>query len=271
MREPFDGPLNDIELGKYFDGELSAEDKRLINARLATDSAAQLTLATWKLQREAIRELHIEALNEPLTPLHEAPLREAQRKIDVSLRWKRLGGMAAGLLLAFGAGWLAKDLTLSSGNNNTQSATTKSQSFVKQASIAHAAYTPEQRHAVEVAATEQEHLVRWLSKRVGKELKIPLLTEQGFELVGGRLLPSEDGARALFMFQNSKGNRLTMYLGAIVTSAPNSLTKETSFKFSSEKDVSSFYWIDNGFGYAISANLPRDALMGIAQAIYAQL
>jgi anti-sigma factor RsiW len=35
--------------------------------------------------------------------------------------------------------------------------------FVRQAAVAYAVYQPEQRHPVEVAADQQEHLVQWLS------------------------------------------------------------------------------------------------------------
>jgi anti-sigma factor RsiW len=41
-----------------------------------------------------------------------------------------------------------------------------------------------------------------------------VLASQGYELVGGRLLSGDGGARAQFMFQNAAGLRLTLYLGA---------------------------------------------------------
>ena len=44
--------------------------------------------------------------------------------------------------------------------------------------------------------------MQWLSRRLGKPLKVPVLAAQGYELMGGRLLPGDNGARAQFMFQN---------------------------------------------------------------------
>ncbi|MDP3616925.1 MAG: anti-sigma factor, partial [Rhodoferax sp.] len=32
-----------------------------------------------------------------------------------------------------------------------------------------------------------------------------------------------------------------------------------------------FYWIDQGFGYALVGPVPRDSLMKLAQAVYHQL
>jgi len=51
-----------------------------------------------------------------------------------------------------------------------------------------------------------------LSKRLNRTLTIPSLHEYGFELVGGRLLPGEDGPAAQFMYQNANGERLTLYM-----------------------------------------------------------
>jgi anti-sigma factor RsiW len=48
-------------------------------------------------------------------------------------------------------------------------------------------------------------------------------------------------------------------------------SQETAFRFSSEGAVQSFYWMDRGFGYALSGQLPREQLMGLAQLVYQQL
>jgi len=42
------------------------------------------------------------------------------------------------------------------------------------AARAHLVYSPEVRHPVEVEAKEQEHLVKWLSKRLDLQLKVPV-------------------------------------------------------------------------------------------------
>ena len=81
--------------------------------------------------------------------------------------------------------------------------------LARQAAIAHAVYAPEVRHPVEVPATEEQHLVAWLSKRLGTGLKAPKLAPLGYELVGGRLLSGSNGPVAHFMYQDTRGIRLT--------------------------------------------------------------
>ncbi len=71
------------------------------------------------------------------------------------------------------------------------------------AAVAHAVYSPEVRHPVEVGADQEAYLVRWLPKRLGANLKVPHLAAQGYPLVGGRLLPGERGPAAQFMYQDT--------------------------------------------------------------------
>jgi anti-sigma factor RsiW len=138
--------------------------------------------------------------------------------------------------------------------------------FAVRAARAHAMYAAEVRHPIEVRATE-EHLVRWLSRRLNYNLKVPVLAEEGFELLGGRLLPGGDGgAVALFMYQDGSGKRLTLQVTRRAKAE-----QLTAFRFAKEGNVTVFYWIDRDCGYALSGDLDRTALTRIATAVYKQL
>ena len=134
------------------------------------------------------------------------------------------------------------------------------------AARAHYVYTRERRHAVEVAAAEQEHLVTWLSRRLDVKLKVPVLAEEGYELMGGRLLPGTDAPIAQFMYENKAKKRLTLHV-----SGKTHKEKVTAFRFVQEGPVSVFYWIDPDCGYAISGEIEREELSRIATIIYKQL
>jgi len=254
------------------DGRLPPARKAELEAQLGEDAAARETLRAWKAQREALRDLHRPLLDEAIPDTLLAAARRGQagkRQID---QWRRWGGMAAAVVLAFGVGWLSHGQL--GGPRPQQLASARSaQSFVHQASLAHAVFSPEVRHPVEVTAAQQEHLVQWLSKRVGRPLKVPVLAAEGYELVGGRLLSGDGGARAQFMFQNAAGLRLTLYLGAIdaASQPPSQAAQETAFRYSGDGPVPSFYWVDQGFGYALSGAVSRDELMKLAQRVYQQL
>ena len=58
--------------------------------------------------------------------------------------------------------------------------------FVASALSAHKVFVPEVRHPVEVGAAEEKHLVQWLTRRLGAEVRAPELGGHGWKLVGGR-------------------------------------------------------------------------------------
>lgn len=139
--------------------------------------------------------------------------------------------------------------------------------FVKRAAVAHAVYSPEVRHPVEVGADQEQHLVAWLSKRLGAQVRAPRLEPLGYSLVGGRLLPGENGPVAHFMYQTEKGRRITLYVRT--DAAENG---ETAFRYAAEGNVRVFYWIDRKLGYALSSSdLSREDLIKVATAVYQQL
>ena len=113
--------------------------------------------------------------------------------------------------------------------------------------------------------------MQWLSKRLGKPLKVPQLSAQGYELVGGRLLPGDIGARAQFMFQNEQGQRITLYLGAIAQKSAKPEAGETRFSYQADGAAPSFYWFDQDFGYALSGNVSREKLIALATLVHQQL
>ena len=117
------------------------------------------------------------------------------------MRW---GGMAAGVLIAFGAGWLANaPMDCVASRRRALARAPATREFVHAASVAHAVYAPEKRHPVEVAAAEQQHLVQWLSKRLDRPLKVPDLSARATRWSAAVCCPAAEGARAQFMFEGA--------------------------------------------------------------------
>ena len=269
MNRPAPPPTDD-ELHALVDGQLAPDRRAAVAEALARDPAIAAQVAAWHTQRDALRRLHGELLDAPIpASLVSALKRNLPRQARRS-SWMRWGGMAAGVLVAFAAGWLGNAQWSAQRTASAQLARAPAmREFVHDASIAHAVYAPEKRHPVEVAAAEQQHLVQWLSKRLDRPLKVPDLTTMGYTLVGGRLLPGETGARAQFMFEDAAGERVTLYIGTLdAHAAGTAASRETAFRFASEGPVSSFYWVDQGFGYAVAGKLPRDVLLKLATLAY---
>jgi anti-sigma factor RsiW len=169
---------------------------------------------------------------------------------------------AAVCLIVLGgiSGWVARDLT---GPLGSLPLGAVARMITADAIAAHRTFSVEVRHPVEVDAAQEAHLAQWLSKRLGRQLVVPDLAAAGFRLMGGRLLPAEDGPAAQFMYENANAERLTLYLRAAVGG-------ETAFRYHEEGGVGAFYWSDQGFGYAIAAKADRDLLLRIAELVYRQ-
>lgn len=268
MKDESPGLPDDADFHAYVDGRLDADRRAAVEARLAVDAEAARRVRDWIEQRDALRGLHAELLDEAI-PEHLLHAGERLHHRSSRLaRWQRWGGLAAAVVLSFALGWSANmqwQATVA-GVASSPSAS----AFARQAVVAHAVFSPEVRHPVEVDAKQQDHLVQWLSKRLNRPLKLPNLAATGYELVGGRLLSGGGGPRAQFMYQNANGERVTLYVGAIDGAAGKGMS-ETAFRFTSDAGVQSFYWVDQGYGYALSGKLPRQGLLVLAEAVYKQL
>lgn len=245
-------PILEEDLHAYVDGLLPERRRAEVESFLADNPKEAERVRAYQKQKEALRALFDPVLDEPIPPQLLHPKRLWSWPVV------RYAAIVAWITLGGALGWAlrgADSRKLDEPNG-----------FARQAAIAHAVYSPEVRHPVEVGRDQEEHLVAWLSKRVGAPLKPPHLSELGFDLVGGRLLPGNRGPVAQFMYQDEKGQRLTLY----VRMDPG--TKgETAFRYTQEGKVGVFYWIDGPFGYALSGETKKEGLLRIANAIYYQL
>ncbi len=170
--------------------------------------------------------------------------------------------IAAGFLLAVvsgAAGWLAH------GHYQANDRLAVLPPLPHHAAVAHAVFSADVKRPVEISAEHEDQLVTWLSKRMGSPMRPPKLGSLGYELVGGRLLPGDNGPVAQFMYQDANGQRLTLYVSAEIKA-----NQDTAFRYTQEGQVNVFYWVDGKWGYAISANTPKSALSLVATSVYDQ-
>lgn len=243
-------PIAEDDLQAYVDGVLAPARRVEVDAHLAARPEDADRLRAYRAQNAALRALFRQVLDEPVPPALLA--RPAPRQ------WPRYALAAGILFFGIATGWIAR--------GSLVAPQAPMQSFARQAAIAHAVYAPEVRHPVEVGADQEDHLFKWLSKRLGTDLKTPRLSPLGFDLVGGRLLSGPQGPVAQFMYQDARGQRLTLYV-----SAQQGEARDTAFRFSQEDRVSVFYWVDRHYGYALSGEIRREALLAVANTVYKQL
>jgi len=245
--------VREDDLHAYVDGALSEARRLEVEAWLAAHPADAARVQAWAGQNRALHAAFDGVLNEPL-PIE---LVRAARRRSVRAPWRAIAAalaMAASGLIGYGVGLRADQPAPAPLH------------FARDAAIAHAVFTPEVRHPVEVDAAHAAHLVSWLSKRIGTQLKAPDFSALGFELLGGRLLADDTGPVAQFMYQDAGGRRATLYVRRAAAG-----NRETVFRHATENGVEVFYWIDRDFGYALSGQIPRADMRKLADAAYLQL
>ena len=250
---------SESELHAYADGRVDPDQKALIDAWLAQHPDEAERIETYQRFGESLRSLYDPVLDEPVPSrlTRSAGVRRRWVSVAVAATW-----LAIGIAVGVAAGW-----QLHEWRAPPTVALDSPAAMARRAALAHATYSPEVRHPVEVGADQEQHLVTWLSKRLGTKVRAPRLDEAGMSLVGGRLLPGENGPVAHFMYQTPAGRRVTLYVRA----EPRG-HRETAFRYARENNVGVFYWIDRDCGYALaSADLTKEELLHIATLIYKQL
>jgi anti-sigma factor RsiW len=253
-------PVEEDDLHARIDGQLAHDRAEEVDAYLAAHPEERARFSQYTAHRQALRAALAARADEPIP----ARLRVANLLVQQRRRRRRwfIEIAAAVCLIVLGgiSGWVARDLT---GPRGSLPLGAVARMITADAIAAHRTFSVEVRHPVEVDAAQEAHLVQWLSKRLGRQLTVPDLTAAGFRLMGGRLLPAEDGPAAQFMYENGNAERLTLYLRA-------GIGGETAFRYHEEGGIGAFYWSDEGFGYAIAAKADRDLLLRIAELVYRQ-
>lgn len=253
-------PIGEDDLQAYVDGYLPPDRRAAVEAYLENHEGSAAQVAAYAQQREALRQRLSTKASEPIPARLRVANIMAGRRRGFFQAWAGPATAAAWLLVgsvigAAGHAWIASRST--PGNTETQH-------IAQDAMAAYRTYVVETAHPVEVGANQEAHLVQWLSRRLGKPIQAPNLAQQGFHLIGGRLLPAGLSPAALFMYEDGKGKRLTFY------ARPDSGGQPTAFRFEAQGDISAFSWIDRDLSYVVTGRTDRETLLSIAEAIYRQ-
>ncbi len=248
--------IDDAALQAYADGRLAPDARAGIERWIAEHPEEAERLAGYRQISDELHRLYDPVLEETV-PRRLLQGGAGSRRAG----WARAAGwVGLGIALGAVAGWQAHAPKL-------DRVAAHSVPLAHRAALAHATYSPEVRHPVEVGADQEAHLVAWLSKRVGVPLRAPKLEALDFSLVGGRLLPGDPGPVAHFMYQASNGRRITLYVAP-----PPAGNVETAFRYVQEGKVNVFYWADRRLGYALSStDVERSELLKLADIVYKQL
>jgi anti-sigma factor RsiW len=261
----------DNRLSAWLDDELTPEQRAEVDTWLREHPEDAARVRLWAADRDALRARLGPATEEPVpTRLEQVVWAHAPATAPTGwLRWAAgFAVFALGGLLGAVLAWRLLD---------EPAALAASPGWEDRPMVAHAVYVPEVRHPVEVSVqgataqdsrAQEEHLQRWLTRRLDRPVKLFDLRAHGYELVGGRLLPDEQGPSAQLMYQKSgesSPQRVTVYLRRPQGETP------ASFRYERRGELGMFYWVEGATGYALVGSAPRDELLALAEAIFRQM
>jgi anti-sigma factor RsiW len=253
-------PISEAELQAHVDGRLTGERRAAVESWLIARPDVGERIAEYRQLGEALRATYSELVDDTV-PLRLERVVGKQRPRRTAVAYLA-AGIALGAALGAAAAWqmldwpAAADLIHSPGSK-----------MVRDAALAHAVYSPELAHPVEMGADQKAQLLAWLSKRLGMKVEAPELEAAGMSLLGGRLLPGKSRPAAMLMYETRDGRRATLYWVPDVTRE-----RETELLYSQHNSVRVFYWVDSECGYALASHdLGKEELARLARMAHDQL
>lgn len=242
------------------DGELPGDERMAYESWLEAAPEMKARSARFSADNVRLQETFAGVLDEPVPArLAKVVLGDAPKQAATPRSRWWLAAAAAVLLLAGGVGGYFAGI---SGFGREDAADDR---LAEEAIAAHVVYAVEQRHAVEVPASDKDHLQTWLSNRVGLKLVAPDLMADGFHLVGGRLLPAGENKAAMLLYEDAKGDRISVF---VTSESPGSSSGTYAQEGNGPRAV---YWLDKGYGCAVVGSLSSERLGEVAKSAYKQL
>lgn len=252
-------PILEEELHAFADGLLDADRRAEVQRYLDRQPDAAELVDRIQTQRRVLREA--------LRPIAEEPVPSRlnlQRLVEEAAAPRRRDSMwriAAAVALTFGlgsaGGWMAR------GQSEERAAGIASLS--REASASYAVYASDASRPVEIDAAHKTELATWVSSRLERRVPIPDLERSGFTLIGGRLVVTEHGPAALFVYDGQKGTRLA------VLARPMSIQKDTGPMQPNVGPYPGYSWADRGLGYSVVANDRSESLHPVADEVRRQV
>jgi anti-sigma factor RsiW len=249
-------PITEDDLHAYVDRALEPERRAEVATYLDEHPDVAKRVGAFTDQREALRAALAPIADEPLpAELNLSRIIEQRARRPSLVRW----AMAAMLFLSIGGigGWTMRGEQLASPGGLV--------ALAQEATASYNVYAPDRIRPVEVRASDGAQLVEWVSARLHHQVKVPDLATSGYRLMGGRLVATQHGPAAMFMYDDDHGSRLV-----VMTRPMSSADQNAPMTPQSQGDVGGFAWADDGLGYSLVGRAVPEALRPIANEVRKQ-
>ena len=249
-------PITEDDLHAYVDQALEPERRGQVAAYLDDHPDVARRIKAFAGQRDLLRAALAPIAEEPLpAALNLARIIESRRRRPSRLGW----AVAAMLLLCIGGagGWITRSELQSSPGGLV--------ALAQEAASSYDVYAPDHERPVELRASDNAALVKWVSSRLHQPVKVPDLATSGYRLMGGRLVATAHGPAAMFMYDDDHGSRIV-----VLTRPMNGTDMNAPMTPHAKGDVAGFAWADGGIGYSLVGQAPAETLRPLANEVRKQ-
>src|ERR1700675_1416485 len=204
-------PITEDDLHAYVDRVLEPERQAGGADYLGDHPDVAKRVAAFTDQRDLLRAALAPIAEEPLPPeLNLSRIIENRARRPSVARW----AMAAMLLLSIGGlgGW--------AGRGALQASPEGLGALPQEPPASYNVYAPDRVRPVEVRASDSAQLVFLVSDRLHRPVKVSHLAASGYRLMGGRLVATQHGPAAMFMYDDDHGSRIVVRTRPIGRTAP---------------------------------------------------
>jgi len=234
--------VSDDDLQAYVDDCLDPVRLAEVEAYIAAQPEVATRLAAYRQQRQHLRQAFAQAVP-PRPEADRALMRLAETHLQRRRQRRVLAAVAmVAILLGTASGWVLRDAAGPlSGNHLIGIA-----ALADEASAAHLVFAADHKRPVELDAAHADDLNRWLSTRLDHPVAAIDLAAAGYRFMGGRLIATDHGPAALFMYDDDKGTRLSLLIRPM-----EKVDMEAPMESVTANGVDGYAWAQRGMGFSL--------------------
>lgn len=251
-------PITEDDLHAFIDDRLDAARRSEVGAYLEAHPDVARRVSDYRAQSSLLEAALGPVAEEPIPPeLDLSHMVENRQRQHPPRRWMLAAAAVALVCAGLAGGWTLRGYTLPASRGID--------ALAQEATASYAVYAPDRFRPVEIRAEDRGALVAWTREQLGRAIEIPNLAASGYRLMGGRVVPTDHGAAALFMYDDDKGSRLVMFV------RPMAIDKDMPMSLHARGDVNGYAWADGGLGYSLTGSVPPARLQPMADDARRQL
>ncbi|MDD1976141.1 MULTISPECIES: anti-sigma factor family protein [Pseudomonas] len=224
------------ELHAYVDECLDPERRRAVELYLAANPEQAMRVDGWRRDARQLRAALSGLAGQPANPRLDPAYIRGERRRRQQRRWAN----TAVLLLALGmgglGGWHMRDASLVASNLPMADALQAHRLFADAGTL-------------DLSARDPLRLQAWLGQHFRHVGNLPDLSAYGFTPLGARLLSNEQGPAALLVFEDSQGQRISLFLRS-----PGERFARMPSGERIDGQLQARYWSHGDYNYALVSN-----------------